>query len=77
MTLKEKRVLASFVNSSMYSILISFLEENIKNIRECKIKRNNEFETIYQLGKTDGEIAGCDSIIKRLEVIYRKYGGKI
>lgn len=75
MNQREQKIIASFVASNSFEVFKKFLQERIAIIRRQKSKRDTEFETIYQLGNSDGREEELIELPRRLEDLYKRYAG--
>ena len=73
MNKKDQQLIASFYASPMFSVFQKLLEERIQEIRMDKNKRDTQFETIYQLGNSDGRQSELIELLKTLESYYKRY----
>lgn len=73
---KEKKLIMSFVASPMFSALKKIIQERIEIIKNQPNKKETEFETIYQLGNSNGRQEELNELIKTLEIIYQREAKK-
>lgn len=69
---RDLKIIASFYASPMFPVLKKMIEERIRIIQATKNKRDNEFDTIYQLGKSDGREEELVELLKTLENYYKR-----
>lgn len=62
----------SFVASPMFEVLKKIIQERVEVIKNQPNKKETEFETIYQLGNSDGRQDELNELIKTLEIIYKR-----
>ena len=73
MNQKDLKLLASFYASPMFAVFKKIVQERIEQIREEEAKRENEFETIYQLGLLTGRKKELIELLKTLEQYYKRF----
>lgn len=76
LTDKEKKLIVSFAVSPMFLVLKKIIQERIEIIKNQPNKKETEFETIYQLGNSNGRQEELNELIKTLEIIYQREAKK-
>ncbi len=70
---KDLKLIASFVASPIFGVFREVISGKIRIIQAEKVKRDTEFETIYQLGVQEGRQTELRELLKTLENHYRKF----
>lgn len=73
MNKKNEQLLASFYSSPMFRAFGEMIDERIEDLMGIFAKKDNEFETIYNLGVLEGRRKELHELKRRLEDIYRKF----
>jgi len=69
---QDKKLIRSFVASPMFETLKKIIQERIDVVKSQPNKKETEFDTIYQLGNSDGRQEELIELIKTLEIIYQR-----
>ena len=67
----DKKLLASLYASPMFSALDRYIQERINIIRSQPVKKETEFETLIQVGVSEGRRAELQELLQALKDIYR------
>jgi len=70
---KDLKLIASFYASPMFRVFDKMIEERIEQLTKEEVKRDSQFDTIYNLGLLTGRKKELTELLKTLEMHYRKY----
>ena len=73
MTPNDKKLIASLYASPMFEALRKYIAERIDVVRSKPSKKENEFETTYALGESEGRQKELQELIRAIEEPYKRF----
>lgn len=73
MNKKDLKLIASFYASPMFGAFKRMVQERVEKLKEEEAKRENEFETVYQLALLTGRKKELIELLKTLEMCYKRF----